>query len=121
MKDILWLKADATDEAGQGAPKLGNDDNNVVSSINNVIYFYSEVNRPKNLDLNSSSALKHTIASNMIESLIGALFLDSNYSICEKIVSEIFRGISHSMDKTMEIACGLWNFHIKKKAGFAAG
>ena len=44
----------------------------------------------KNLDLNSSSALKHTIASNMIESLIGALFLDSNYSICEKIVSEIF-------------------------------
>ena len=44
----------------------------------------------KNLDLNSSSALKYTIASNMIESLIGALFLDSNYSICEKIVSEIF-------------------------------
>ena len=44
----------------------------------------------KNLDLNSSLSLKNTIASNMIESLIGALFLDSNYSICEEIVSKIF-------------------------------
>ena len=37
-----------------------------------------------------------------------------------KIVSDIFRGISHSMDKTMEIACGLWNFHIKKNAEIVA-
>ena len=26
----------------------------------------------------------------MIESLIGAIFLDSNYSVCEEIVSKIF-------------------------------
>ena len=44
----------------------------------------------KNLDLNSSSSLKNTIAANMIESLIGAIFLDSNYSVCEEIVSNIF-------------------------------
>ena len=56
MKDILWLKAESDDPGGPGAPKLGNDDNNIVSSINNVIYFYSEVNRPKNLDLNRKIA-----------------------------------------------------------------
>lgn len=31
-----------------------------------------------------------------------------------KIVSSIFRGITHSMNTTMEIACGLWNYHIRK-------
>lgn len=31
-----------------------------------------------------------------------------------KIVSAIFRGISKSMDITLEIAAGLSNFHIKK-------
>jgi ribonuclease III len=44
----------------------------------------------KNLDLNSSLSLKNTIAANMIESLIGAIFLDSNYSVCEEIVLNIF-------------------------------
>ena len=32
-----------------------------------------------------------------------------------KIVSSIFRGISHSMDTTVEIACGLWNFHVRSR------
>jgi ATP-dependent protease ClpP protease subunit len=53
MKDILWLKANSEEESGQNG---SNDDNNIVSSINNVIYFYSEVNRPKNLDLNKKIA-----------------------------------------------------------------
>ena len=44
----------------------------------------------KNLNLNSSLSLKNTIAANMIESLIGAIFLDSNYFICEEIVLKIF-------------------------------
>jgi len=30
-----------------------------------------------------------------------------------KIVAGIFRGITHSMDKTFQIACGLWNLHLK--------
>lgn len=44
----------------------------------------------KNIDLNSSISLKNTIAANMIESLIGAVFLDSDYSTCENVVSKIF-------------------------------
>lgn len=31
-----------------------------------------------------------------------------------KIVSSIFRGINHSMNLTLEIACGLWNYHVMK-------
>jgi len=49
MKDITWLKASTEDTEGSAS---SNDDNNVVSSINNNIYFYSEVNRVKNLELN---------------------------------------------------------------------
>lgn len=44
----------------------------------------------KNLDFNSSASLKSTISANLIESLIGALFLDSDYSMCEEIVKKIF-------------------------------
>lgn len=33
-----------------------------------------------------------------------------------RIVSDIFRGISHSMNTTFEIACGLWNLHIMKSS-----
>ena len=29
-----------------------------------------------------------------------------------KIVSSIFRGIKSSMDRFLEVACGLWNYHI---------
>ncbi len=44
----------------------------------------------KNLDLSHSESLKNTIAANMIESLIGAIFLDSNYFVCEEVVCELF-------------------------------
>ena len=33
-----------------------------------------------------------------------------------KIVSSIFRGIKSSMDHFLQVACGLWNFHIAMKA-----
>jgi hypothetical protein len=33
-----------------------------------------------------------------------------------RIVSQIFRGINHSMDTVFEIACGLWNYIVKKRA-----
>lgn len=29
-----------------------------------------------------------------------------------KIVSTIYRGIKSSMDRFLQVACGLWNFHI---------
>jgi ATP-dependent Clp protease protease subunit len=48
-KDILWeSKASDTDSAGSSS------DNNKVDIGRNRIYFYSEVNRPKNLALNKS-------------------------------------------------------------------
>jgi len=48
-KDILWeSKASTADSAGS------NSDNNKVDIGRNRIYFYSEVNRPKNLALNKS-------------------------------------------------------------------
>ena len=48
-KDILWeSKASTADSAGS------NSDNNKVDIGGNRIYFYSEVNRPKNLALNKS-------------------------------------------------------------------
>ena len=31
-----------------------------------------------------------------------------------KIVSSIYRGIKSSMNRFLEVACGLWNFHITK-------
>jgi len=33
-----------------------------------------------------------------------------------KIVANIFRGITHSMDRTFEIAAGLWNLHLELNA-----
>lgn len=32
-----------------------------------------------------------------------------------KIVSDIFRGITHSMDRTFAIAAGLWNLHLQMR------
>ena len=52
MKDIYWLKSSTEDEDDHSPTAGSNDDNNVVSSLNNNIYFYSEVNRVKNLQLN---------------------------------------------------------------------
>ena len=50
MKDIIWKLSSSSDD--NGPTNSNSDDNNIVSSVNNDIYFYSEVNRPKNLDLN---------------------------------------------------------------------
>ena len=59
MKDMNWLggqdKEEETSNTAISAPVgAGKDDNNVVESKNNVIYFYSEVTRPKILKLNKS-------------------------------------------------------------------
>jgi len=49
MKDLYWSKAEGSSTEPDAG---GSDDNNVVTSANNTIYFYSEVTRPKNLTLN---------------------------------------------------------------------
>ena len=55
MKDIFWQKSPEFPEASGGQdPQAGSDDNNVVTTQDNRIYFYSEVSRPKILTLNKS-------------------------------------------------------------------
>ena len=55
MKDIFWQKSPEFPEASGGQdPQAGTDDNNVVTTQDNRIYFYSEVSRPKILTLNKS-------------------------------------------------------------------
>ena len=43
-----------------------------------------------NLNLNSTKSLKTSIAANLLESIIGAIFIDSNYENCKKIVTKLF-------------------------------
>ena len=33
-----------------------------------------------------------------------------------RIASQIFRGITHSMDTVLQIFCGIWNFLVQKRA-----
>ena len=51
--DIHWMSA--SKESGIcGSENASSDDNNKVETVNNRIYFYSEVSRAKNLELNKS-------------------------------------------------------------------
>jgi ATP-dependent Clp endopeptidase proteolytic subunit ClpP len=70
MKDVFWSTIDAAkkEEDMQNATisspvGAGKDDNNVVESTNNTIYFYSEVTRPKILQLNKTI---NTIGINLV-------------------------------------------------------
>ena len=46
--------------------------------------------RSNNLNIEDELSLKESLAADIIEALIGAIFLDSNYSRCEDIVLKIF-------------------------------
>ncbi len=46
--------------------------------------------RSNNLDLASNNSLRESLSADLMESLIGAIFLDSNYLNCEKIIINIF-------------------------------
>ena len=43
-----------------------------------------------NLNLNSTKSLKISISANLMESIIGAIFIDSNYRNCKNIVIKLF-------------------------------
>tara|TARA_Y100000741_G_C18096159_1_gene494856 strand:+ start:56 stop:760 length:705 start_codon:yes stop_codon:yes gene_type:complete len=51
-----------------------------------------DILRSNNLDIKSNIALRDSLAADIFESLIGAIFLDSNYSQCEIIILDIFSG-----------------------------
>ena len=56
MKDIFWAGENAGKKAKASDVPIGasSDKNNVVETVNNRIYYYSEVSRQKILDLNKS-------------------------------------------------------------------
>ena len=54
-KDLYWM-GDSKEKVICGAEAASSDDNNKVDVVNNRIYFYSEVTRPKNLELNKAIA-----------------------------------------------------------------
>jgi len=53
--------------------------------------------RSNNLDLSSNNSLRESLSADLMESLIGAIFLDSNYLNCEKIIINIFRKYLNSI------------------------
>jgi len=53
--------------------------------------------RSNNLHLSSNNSLRDSLAADLMESLIGAIFLDSNYLNCEKIILNIFRDYLNSI------------------------
>jgi hypothetical protein len=68
--------------------------------------------KPRNKKLNGGERLGNRIISRervKVEHAIGGV---KRF----KIVSSIFRGINHSMNLALEIACGLWNYHVIKRA-----
>jgi ATP-dependent protease ClpP protease subunit len=66
MEENHWLKASTESEEETTS---SSEENNVVSSINNNIYFYSEVSRPKNLELNKKLVTMGTSLINRSNSL----------------------------------------------------
>ncbi len=51
-----------------------------------------------NLNLNFTEALKTSIAANLLESIIGAIFIDSNYGNCKKIVTKLFYNLLNNKE-----------------------
>ncbi len=66
MEENHWLKASTENEETTAS---SSEDNNIVASINNNIYFYSEVSRPKNLELNQKLVTMGTSLINRSNSL----------------------------------------------------
>jgi ribonuclease-3 len=46
--------------------------------------------RSNNLNIESNDSLKESLSTDIMESIIGAIFLDSDYSQCEKIILKTF-------------------------------
>ena len=46
--------------------------------------------RSNNLDIESNDSLKESLSTDIMESIIGAIFLDSDYRQCEKIILKTF-------------------------------
>ena len=50
----------------------------------------------KNLNFKIDRSLSESLSANVLEALIGAIYLDSNYQRCEKIITKIFSKLINS-------------------------
>lgn len=50
----------------------------------------------RNLNINKNISLKKSITADLFESIIGGIYLDSNYQRCEKIITKIFSKLINS-------------------------
>ena len=62
----------------------------IISMISSDMDLLS-ILRSNNLKVDSNPALIESLATDVMESIIGAIFLDSDYSTCETIVINIFK------------------------------
>ena len=56
-----------------------------------------DILRSNNLDIDYNLALRDSLAADILEALIGAIFLDSNYLQCEIVVLDIFNSYIKEM------------------------
>ena len=99
MEDIYWAAAKKNPQDLNGLPQqqpqspAGADKNNIVESVNNKIYFYSEVTRPKIMVLNKTITNLNTNLINQANML--QQDLDSNiYLHINSFGGSVFAGLS---------------------------
>lgn len=81
-----------------------------IDGINENLNIRKPKKKPRKRKLNGGEKRGNRIISServKVEHAIGGL---KKF----KIAATIFRGISSSMETSIQIACGLWNFHIRK-------
>tara|TARA_R100001594_G_scaffold43382_1_gene75526 strand:+ start:1061 stop:1696 length:636 start_codon:yes stop_codon:yes gene_type:complete len=99
MEDIYWAAAKKKPETFNGLPPqppqnpAGADKNNIVESVNNKVYFYSEVTRPKIMVLNKTLTNLNTNLINQANLLNKDL--DSNIFLhINSFGGSVFAGLS---------------------------
>jgi len=83
-----------------------------IASLKEGLNFRKPKKKPRSKQLNGGERLGNRLISKeriKVEHAIGGM---KRF----RIVSEIFRGITHSMDMTIKIACGLWNLRIRRRS-----
>ena len=98
MEDVYWAAAKKPDSIGAMPPSspqnpAAADKNNIVEAVNNKIYFYSEVTRPKILTLNKTLSNLNTNLINQANLLQNKL--ESNiYLHINSFGGSVFAGLS---------------------------
>lgn len=83
-----------------------------IKGLNEELNIKQPKKKPKSRKLNGGEKLGN--------SFISSERVKVEHAICGlkrfQVVSGVFRGITHSMNTTMEICAGLWNLHLRHQA-----